>query len=282
MKFAKLMLVSAISLSSSAFAMQSMDDESMSAATGQDGLSLTMTMPSTTFDVILHDTNGFTGATGAGGILLDDINLNGAALNIDVDAGSTGVSANDATLQVKIFNLAPITVNLGTLKVGNSNRDATPTPGWGMSYTSGTIANLGSITIGASSAASPLMNIQMGNAPQGAWIRLAPTLTGGITLNDFALLDTSAVSSGIGVDVLSVVDNGGANLTSVINVNANTGGLVATLSTLGNVTTGIDVRMQKVQLGTVNATPLAANTIGDVEIIGLRMAGSTIGISGHN
>lgn len=280
MSFKKILLASAIAaISTSSFAMQSMDDESLSATTGQDGLTINIDNANlAAFTMIVHDTDGFaTGNTFDGGIKISNIDVGQLDLTIEVDAGATGVSTTDATLQAKIYNGTALSVNLGTLTVGNSNRDAL-TPGWGVSSESSTIASLGTLTIGATTAGAPLLTVQMGNEPQGAWMKLKPVFTGGLSLTNFTLYDTTvAATYGVKVGTLSIVDNGGANLTADISINATVNGLEMTTTQLGNATTGMDVRMSGVVLGTV----ATAASIGDVEIVGLNLNNTTIAIIGH-
>ena len=110
-------------------------------------------------------------------------------------------------------------------------------------------------------------------------VYLNAILNGGLTLSDVALNDIGGSTKGgsIGLDALSVKDAGGLDLTTNIGVDAAADGLVVTVTQLGHVTNGVSMTMENVYLG----TNVAANTIGDVEIIGLNMNGDTITIRGH-
>ena len=73
---------------------------------------------------------------------------------------------------------------------------------------------------------------------------------------------------------MTVTDNGGANLSVNVGVDASTAGLVIDVNQLGSVT-GMDVRIENQYLGTTTA-----GLIGDVAVVGLNLNNSTITISG--
>jgi hypothetical protein len=284
MTFKKILLATAITaVSSSAFALEAMDEASLSATTGQDGLTVTIDnaglLP---FDVIIHDTDGFTGRLSDGAIILNDITVGALNLTLDIDAGSDAVAGTDNTLQIKAYNTSAISVNMGTLQVANSGRDNAGA--WGIQGSATDVMALGTINIGATSAATPLLNIQMGNEAQGAWMKLNPTLTTGLTLTNFALYDASASGAekyGVGISTLNVRDNGGTGaLTASVNIDATANGLELSGLTLGTGT-GVDVRMSAVTLGKVAGTAPLSAPIGDVEIVGLSLSGTTISVIGH-
>ena len=136
--FPQLALVSAIAISGNAMAMQALDDESLSAATGQDGITLYIAPPTPTAaliaagfgtatysgaltidNVFIHDKDGVNGPTAgnpptavvpagsaAGAIVLGNPNgTNGlviagsAGIKVDIDADS---NAGDPLLNVKV------------------------------------------------------------------------------------------------------------------------------------------------------------------------------------
>ena len=58
---------------SSAQALESMADEALSGATGQDGITIGITPPALMqFSVVIHDTDGFTGSTDSGAFIFGD------------------------------------------------------------------------------------------------------------------------------------------------------------------------------------------------------------------
>lgn len=290
MTFKKLVLVSAMfAATSGAYAMEAMDEEALAAATGQDGITISLST-SASLDVIIHDKDGFAGNTDSGALYLDNVGIAGAggtgkaSVDIVVDAGAANATAS-GTLNIGI-TLGAAQLNLGSLRVANSNRAGTgvTATGWSVVTNSGeqtALMNLGTVDL----ASGTTLNIQLGNEPQLHMIVMNANLTSGVTLNNFALNDvgTTAATSGgsIGVGQL-IVNNAGAatNLNTNIFVDVDeTAGLIMTLDQLGVAGTGagsgIDVTMAQVSLGS------ASSVIGDVEIIGLNMNGDTISVRGH-
>lgn len=287
MSLKKLMLASAIAaVSTSSFAMEAMDDSSMSATTGQDGLTLTLATQ-LTMNMYIHDNDGFTGATDSGAIGIKGIGIsNGASgnvgLQIVVDAGANVATA--PVLQVGVSTTTNTALALGSLVVANSNRTSSSALGadWGVTSETGTLMNLGTLSFGAT---TDLLKIQMGNelAAQGAWMRLSTTLNGGLSITGFSLNDAGGAitGGGIGGDLQVVNTAGGTNLTANVSVDANTTGLILGLTTLGvagsGAGTGMDVRLANLKLGDL----AGATTVGDIEIIGLNLNGTTITVAGH-
>lgn len=277
MSFKKLALVTAMfAATSGAFAMEAMDEESLAATTGQDGITINLAT-SANLNVIIHDKDGLTGTAQAGfansgAILLSGITIDNGVANTDanigitIDAGASVAAANDATLNIGITTGA-LRVGLGALSVANSAREGGV--GWGIDAgtQSATLINLGSI-----STSGVAMNIQLGNEPQGDLIALNTTLTNGLTLTGVGLNDVNSGGS-ISVGTLAVSDAGAsADLVVDLGINATATGLTVRVDTLG--TGGMDVTMANVVLG-------GGASIGDVEINGLNLTGDTITISGH-
>lgn len=273
--FKKLALVSAIAaMPMSGFAMEALDDATLSGVTGQDGISIDLGTQITS-DIIIHDKDGYTSDinyANAGAIILNGFGLTyTGTIGIDIDAGAS--VADEAVLNIGITTPASMTVALGNLEVASSNKVGTAdSTNWGTVAASNVvIANLGSLTLGTTT-----MNIQLGSEPQGNMISMASTITGGITLSDFALLDAGGAINGGGIRMgsLQLVDTGGTNLTVDADVDVNAGALVITVNQLGNSSDQADLRIHNLRLG--NAT---AATLGDIELSGLDLSG-TISISG--
>lgn len=276
MSMKKLALVTAMfAATSGAFAMEAMDEESLAATTGQDGITIGLATQAN-LDVIIHDKDGFTGRTDSGAMVISGIGLSDGAggdalIDINIDAGASAALANDATLNINVSTGA-IQMDLGTLSVANSSRTGAGV-GWGVDAgtDSGALLNLGSIT-----TAGVNLNIQLGDEPQGHLIVLDTTLTGGLTLTGVGLNDIDSLGS-ISVGTLTVTDNGGLDLTVDLGVDATATGLAVTVNQLGsNVvgSEGMTVRMASVVLG-------GGPAIGDIEINGLDLTGDVITISGH-
>lgn len=272
--FTKLALVSAIAaMPLSGFAMEALDDSTLSSVTGQDGISIELGTEISA-DIIIHDKDGYAGAyNGAGAITLSGFGMTFQnttdTITVDIDAGSQ--AANDAVLNIAVSTPANMNLALGDLQVGASN-GASGTGNWGVNGSSVTVANLGSLTLGATS-----LNIQLGVEPQGNMIATSATITGGVTLSNFALIDTGGAVSGgsINMSSLSITDNGGTDLTVAAGVDVDGSALVINVTQMGNATTFADLRISNLKLGDA----ATAATLGDIEISGLDLTG-TIRISG--
>lgn len=270
--FKKVLLASAIAaLSSTSFAMQAMDDESLSSTTGQDGLDIGITTANPiTGDIILHDTDGVASLTlpNAGAIVIHGFSLDTFGNTITASVDATGDANNDATTNDPMLNIA-VSIPTGTqIQTGSISVAHSLGSGAGYDNDSGTILNSMTLTLGATN-----MNIQLGNEVQGSMIALNTVMTGGLSIAGFALNDANSGGS-INAGNITVSDAGAANtdLTLDVGVDATATGLSISLNTVG--TGGMDVVMTNVGLG--SATP-----IGDVDVVGLNVAGTTITLSGH-
>lgn len=319
--FPQLALVSAIAISGNAMAMQALDDESLSAATGQDGITLYIAPPTPTtaliaagFDtatysgaltidnVFIHDKDGLAvpaGTATAGAIVLGNPNgTNGlviagsAGITVKIDADS---NAGDPLLNVNVALPTKLTVRTGDIGVATSNR---------LSGTAASNLTLRGIkTAEYNKILSSLdlelggttLNIQLGAEAQGAMIKVAGSITNGLTISGLELFDIktgTAASTSTGVlgtkggsiyvGKINVQDSGaGTNLTLATDIDVSSNGLVMTMG--GSVNT--DILMTDVRLGNVAAATGVnwdtTKSIGDVEIVGLAMAGTKIAVYGH-
>ncbi|MEC7119488.1 MAG: DUF6160 family protein [Pseudomonadota bacterium] len=278
--FPQLALVSAIAISGNAMAMQALDDEALSAATGQDGITIQITPPGTgiTIDsIVVHDSDGDAVNAGgdAGAIVLGD-NLNGNAGNqfsidtagdaieVVIDADGNGGAP---VLNVAINLPAALTITTGDISVAAST-------GVGNAVTAGVVV-IDSFDIALGGAS---LNVQLGNEAQGAMIVASGSIAGGLTITDFSLNDTddqggTGISGGgIHLGSINVRDAGGANLTLGATIDASAAGLVIT----ANSGVDSDITLTNVRLGLdTNAA------IGDVELLGMSTNGTQITISGH-
>lgn len=318
MSFKKLALVTAMfAATSGAYAMEAMDDESMAAATGQDGITIGITTNALTLDQIIHDRDGYAaGSQNSGAIVIDNMVVNtlGGEIVLAIDAeGNTTAGANgtNAYLNINVNLTAGLQIQTGDLRVANSNNtlSAAPTTGeaqvtaWAaVDEQSAVIMDSQTITLGATT-----LNIQLGNEVQtysmdggvttktamillnnvtmtngltvGAW-DATNGYTGGLTLND-------ANGGSIAVGRMTLRDaDGGTNLTlGSVGINVENNGLVIDIASIGDVDTdgaGVDTAdglyqsMERVRLGSA-ATP----ALGDIEVSGLQLSGTSIRITGH-
>lgn len=308
--FTKVTLVSAIAVSGNAMAMQAMDDQSLSAATGQDGITILVAPHTTdtgwapwaaakTFNtgslsggvhidnVYVHDKDGaagiITGAS-AGAITIKGVDLaSNGPIRVLIDADANGNAANSAVLNVNV-GLKETFVKLGEIGVATSNRPAS----WGVDNTSyNKILNPLELHLGDTS-----MNIQLGAQPQGAMIKVSGSMTGGLAINGIELFDTDGVPTSpspllqapgsIYIGSIAMTDTGGANLTVAADIDVSAAGLV--LTSTGGL---MDVRISDVRLGNVDLSsatppgPDSTKSLGDIELVGVNATGTQLIIRGH-
>lgn len=304
--FTKLALVSAVAVSGSAMAMESMDDSALSSTTGQDGISIGLAMDHISIDnLYIHDNDGLTnttlgGTSTAGAIAITgngitgdrnetagvDITANAAGgtvlfgtqpvfakLIIDSDAG-TGASGAFLNIAAEVSGLD---ISIGNIGVAKSN--AAQTSGAVRGVVSGSnnaiISGL-NLKTGVTSA-----NIQLGATPQGAMININGTMQGGLQISDLGLVDNAGGGT-IRLGQISVADNGGTDLTTNAKVSVVPGALK-----IEALSTATDMYIKSIKLGESATTPAAfLGSIGDVEVSNLQIshggvAGAIILVSGH-
>lgn len=288
--FTKLALVSAIAVSGSAMAMESMDDSALSSTTGQEGITVKISAPSgiKIESLYLHDNDGL--ATGtpsvagvAGAIAIGKLatgNTNQQAngititqtstdplLTLDIDAdGGTGTTGSTGPVLNVAAKVGATKIEIGEISVVKSNAASATTLRRGGTNKAvildGLTLDMGSLTA----------NIQLGNTPQGAMIKLNSTITGGLNISNLSLKDNGVNGGGsIVLDSIKVADANSANMTVNADVSVKTGGLVITDNGGSR-----DLMVKGIHLGSATA-----KSIGDLEINGLNMGTSTITITGH-
>ena len=262
----KLVLASAIiAASSSAFAMQPMDEESMSATTGQDGLTITLDTALTNLNIKYIDRDGVLGSgyANAGGIIIDPVDVTANDLTIDIDAGgSVGDTSGDGMLQIAIGTGSATVIGLGGTTIAVADADATGSA-TGTATDIITFDATASLTIAAS---ANLATIQLGNEDQGAMINVNASL-GTITLTGLAINDANS-GGAIGIGTLVV-----NSLVAVNAIDVVAGGLQ--INTAG--TTIGEIGLERVKLGDVSAL---APSIGDIYISNLNPS-TVITVTGH-
>lgn len=301
--FTKIALVSAMALSANAMAaqLQALDDDALSAATGQDGLTIqidTDVNGITIEHLYLHDNDGldstltFTdtdgttkslGGTGGSGTLTSGaITISGleitkanasdilTTVRIDADKGDgTSNGGNSAFLNIGV-DLAATDIHIDSIGVAESN--AAPTMGAATTARRGVnaansndiITNL-DIAMGATA-----LNIQLGAQPQGALIVVNADILGGINISNLTLSDTGANGGGdIVVGSTWIKDANSANLSANAKINVTTDGLK-----IHSTGTAKDIYVDSLALGN-------GKSIGSVEIQGLNMNSTTMTIAGH-
>lgn len=299
--FTKLALVSAVAISSNAMALQAMDDAALSATTGQDGINVGIDASKIeiaklhVFDGDGLAVNATTGGSGkAGAITLNNVVVtktgtgNLADLVIDTDGSATAGATGKPFLNVAAA-INALKIDLGKIEVNNVTGTAgayKPDAG------SAEILSGLTVNVGASTA-----NIQLGNTPQGAMIKLAGKMIGGLSISNLALKDASAGGGGyIVLGGIKLNDTGSADLAMDADIAVTQQGLAVTAL---KSTTGTDIYLSRVVLGGgtgyVPGTPGTPGTgtgsasIGDVAISGMKFYnggsatpnGVKLTISGH-
>ncbi|NNH37874.1 putative pilus system protein FilA [Acinetobacter terrae] len=312
-KFTKLALVSSLAISANAMAMQAMDDASLGATTGQDGLNIGIGISKIEIEkLFIHDNDGYGGAGGtgeAGAIVIYGNGTgvtatNGIVIGANYDNGGAYLlpSRNLADLQIDsdanggnpFINIAAqvsgLDINVG--KIGVVSSGAVPAANATTIRRGGTgVTN--DILTGFSVKTGPMSaNIQLGAAPQGAMIKLNATMIGGLTINDLGILDNSTKTATreageIFIDQIQLADANSRNLVlnqsiSVIGAETGHNGYIRIVSTSG----AHDNYVKGIHLGSKTAA-----SIGDMEVQGLQtyfspaqgvyMPGAIITISGH-
>jgi hypothetical protein len=283
--FKKLLLASAIvAASSSAFAMQAMDDDSLSSTTGQDGLTITLNNTSVSGAFLKWTDgdgaplaavdNGTLPATfpyiNAGTVGITDIGLttfDGVAdhpITVTLDAGSTATSGGNSVLSIAVD--APyVKLHLGSIYVGN---------GALLAATPATVTSLGA------GSANDILDFNSDIEISGMKTQL---LLGNAVAGSHLITMTSATNINVTIGGLSINDNvGGGSIilgaTTISNVALNStvdvtaGGLV-----IGSgAQTGMGVDIASIKLGTA-----ASSSIGAVNISNINTGASSMTITGH-
>lgn len=315
----KLALVSSMAISANAMAMQAMDDASLSAATGQDGINIGIGISKIEIGkVFVHDNDGLAttslgGTSTAGAIVIqgngiagDTLENHGIIIGANYDNAGAYLlpSRNLADLQIDtdanggnaFINIAAqvsgLDIKIGQIGVVASG-DLPAAGATSIRRGGSSTSTVNPILSGLSLKTGPMFaNIQLGAAPQGAMIQLSATMVGGLEIKNLGILDNSTktatrAAGEIFVESIKVADANSLDLTlnqkiSVIGEEGANKGYIRMISTSG----AHDTYVKGVHLGSRNAT-----SIGDVEVQGMQtyfspaagvyMPGAVITISGH-
>ncbi len=259
----KLALVSAMAISGHAMAMQSLDDEALSAATGQDGVTISLTGPITMDYLAIVDGDGLGNNNGvqsteAGAIVIGD-KANGGlsitptnSIDLVIDADGDGTAP--------VLNIA---VDLGDTTISGVDIGVAGTTDAGKTLDEQTsVLNLGDITLNGLTA-----NIQLGNQPQGAMIKLNSTITGGLQISNLALVGTNGE---IGLGAVTVTDNASTDLSLALDIDAvaDTGLVISGISPM-------DINASALNLGGGTAANVGSMYISNLNV------GTSVTIAGH-
>ncbi|MCJ8146244.1 hypothetical protein MKI79_04890 [Acinetobacter sp. A3.8] len=315
-KFTQLTLVSAMAISGHAMAMQSLDDEALSAATGQDGITIVIA-GDIHADVVVHDKDGYqslaaggpagpaatptrtalgftataetdiSGAIVLDGFSIEDTSAVRTGIRVHVDADG---NAGDPVLNVNIGLPDELTINTGDIYVASSDRstsDATAYTDMGAYANQVKILDNIEVVLGDAT-----MNLQLGNATQGAMIKLSGTIAGGLQLSNISLYQPLGVAgitygptalgslevntdasgnalAGIHLGGVQLLTTGTSDLTMDTEINAVNGGLKIDMNG------SHDINLRDVKLG----HKLAAASLGDIALTNVTLP--SLVITGH-
>lgn len=289
--FAYLSFVGLLINATTAWSIQPLNDEELSALTGQDGLTIRI-VPTGPIqaEVIYHDNDGLSnnllGGTQKAGALIfgtaDDLSNNplslssGSAninviLNIDTDAG---VGPNGAFLNLGISVPEDLTINTGDIWVGASKEKAGVVRGY---------TNPNKILDNFKVYVSNLnTNVQLGSTPQGGLLKMNGIFKDGVRIEGYKLHDLGGGGS-VGMEYISMQNSepgrfGATNLDFDVTGLVLPDGLSLKLNKVGDKG-GMNIRIFGLAAGDLKNPNTKA--FGDVEIKGLNMNGTTIKVSGH-
>ncbi|MCC1498258.1 DUF6160 family protein [Alcanivorax sp. 1008] len=261
--FKKLALVTAVAaLPMSGFAMEALDDATLSDVTGQTGIQIGLSLTQT-MNVLIDDTDGLDVGTGpaaytaAGGILIQNMGITGTA-TIDIDAGG---NATDGVLVVQVALANGFNIDTGDLYAVDTTAGSGAYSSGNGANTPPTTAILDSVNVAFASGLD--LEVQLGDGAAN-FAELTGDI-GTLTITNFALND---------------IAGGGALSSTQIDIS----GLDVTGTTIALTATGMEI----VTGASLNAVDITINDLilgggaamGDVYITGLDLSAQTITISG--
>ncbi|MDI1303122.1 MAG: hypothetical protein PSX71_14560 [bacterium] len=262
--FNKLVLATAIiAASSCSFAMQAMDDESLSTTTGQAGLTLSLSTTLTNLDVKWIDRDGIAGDlnyANSGAVHITPIGISAIGQVITVDAGGTvGDTTGNGQLRIGINTTGATTINLNNTKISVADAGAT-----GSAIGADTTIIQFDAAAALNIAAGMNTTIKLGNRVGGHFLTSTATLPN-VTLTGLSIIDA------VGGGSITIGTLGLSTVNSVTSIDVVAGGLQ--IDTTG--TTIGEVALEGIRLGSA-----VSPSIGDVYIANLT-ANSVITVTGH-
>lgn len=316
--FTKVALVSAIAISGQAMAMQAMDDSSLSAATGQDGITIALGLDRIAIgSLYVHDNDGLAVGTAASGTTPASATYGlggtGDAGAITITGDGKGGRTDTAGIDIILNSAGGLVQYNGQNVLAKLDIDSDAGTGTDGAFlninakVSGLDIAIGKIGVAKSKAVSAsttrrgvdgstneiinglnlktgltTANIQLGATPQGAMIVLNGTMQGGLEISNLELKDN-------GKDASGTINGGTINIGSLKMTDAN--GTDLSLDAKVSVTTNAlmvnglanatDMYVANTRLGSATA-----KSIGDIEVNGLQMSnggtnGAIIYVAGH-
>ncbi len=268
---------------STASAVETLDDTGLAAASGRDGIAIALDVDLTT-DIVIHDTDGISnelqpGYGHAGAIVIQDLSINATNGTADIADGiliRLAFDDRDAeapALDVDLHMPGTVIIETGTLGMANSRRDG------GSGSAARTVRGIdGAATSPWMDSAQIILGgararIRLAREGEGARIALYAEIINGIVINNIAINDITSGGS-IGAGQMTLVDTGGNNLTVLAGLTiTEEGAIECALTQIGSLANAIDVSLKRLYLGSVSA-----GYIGDIDILGLSMNGTTVAV----
>lgn len=262
-------------------AMQALDDTNLSQATGQDGLTVTLQNFAPNAQIIWTDTNGINSADGLNPV---DLGILGAPQPGSVVFGDGTLAGN--------FRASSGTT---TITIDADGGTTAPVLNIGITLPSDLVINTGDVFVAAKDSNNQLinktkimndvqinlgglqMNAQLGNAPQGQLLKLYGTISGGIQISNLGIIGqiNATEEYGFGIQKMTVRDTAGAGDLTFNGAGASiTNNGIVILPSAGKQ---VDVLMDNVKVGNL----ATASNIGGIAVLGLKLGGSALTISGH-
>ena len=296
--------------------LQVLDDAALGTTTGQDGITILLTSGIIADSIVVHDKDGVGDAnhgvvkSGAGAIVLGKQGVAGTATGTVIPASTGNYTLTDEDFY--IVGSTPI-----VLKVDSDSNEGKPVLNINAALPPNLTINTGNIYIASSGGVGAAanaqytnakkilnsievalggatLNVQLGAAPQGAMVKLAGTVTNGLTINNLDILDANATPAtaghdlGIGIGSINIKTANDTNWKLTANINARDASSTTTALGTINIPSGliitnlgdVDVRASNIRLGNLSATGTAATkSIGDVALLGLKLP--NVIITGH-
>jgi hypothetical protein len=279
MKLTRLALALALAAPAASFAVEYMEDDSLSTVTGQDGIGIALSLD-VTVDLRIEDDNGVTNSavygnvdvTNAGAIYIDDANINTGLNPVEVAIDAGGDATTNAQLEVYITLPAGTTMDTGDLYVQNTDG------AFGVQGTSAMIMPSTTVTL----VGGAELALELG-AEETAFLEIANGNIGSISMGAGSLADaTDATNNTINwaaIDI-SALDLSGTTVDVVndsLEIVLPAGTLNGTTVRITDLTFGTDPWGGPVTAGVNDGVP-----IGDVEIVVDTFTSGTINIFGLN
>jgi hypothetical protein len=279
MKLTRLALALALAAPAASFAVEYMEDDSLSTVTGQDGIGIALSLD-VTVDLRIEDDNGVTNSavygnvdvTNAGAIYIDDANINTGLNPVEVAIDAGGDATTNAQLEVYVTLPAGTTLDTGDLYVQNTDG------AFGVQGTSAMIMPTTTVTL----VGGAELAIELG-AEETAFLEIANGNIGSISMGAGSLADaTDATNNTINwaaIDI-SALDLSGTTVDVVndsLEIVLPAGTLNGTTVRITDLTFGTDPWGGPVTAGVNDGVP-----IGDVEIVVDTFTSGTINIFGLN